>query len=383
MKPRRKNQTRSKSKSRRAPMRRHQSPKRHGVTSRARLRSRTKTKTRGRSRKAMRGGAVSGSSKKSSMIPWIAGAALVGAGGLLFGARYIQQLQTQLKQKTTELQGKTEEVASLSSQPGLIGLQEKVAALNQQIAKTEEATREAARGAALKLQQSEAAVKAARVAVTAATAKSDKEKQDLKQELQAKTQELAESTRVNIEAQTALARQQQLSEEARAAVEATTEFYLKSLVDRYEEKTSELLQLIETKMKPNTNRTQKLVKDDITQFYQGLLALYKKKLTHEYTARDKIVEFLAKQETLCNYIKTLRENEDFIITVKSILNNDGTNLVNIISNLDFLFFKFLIQKTSKDQFDAIKEESRNTCNVEVQEYIQKLQQMYDLERQLK
>ena len=119
MKSRRKNQTRSKSKSRRGPMRRHVlhkrhvspkrhlSPKRHGATSGARLRSRTKT--RGRSRRAMRGGM----SKNSNALPWIADAALVGAGagGLLFGAHQTIKLRDALT-KNTELRSKIEASAA-------------------------------------------------------------------------------------------------------------------------------------------------------------------------------------------------------------------------------------------------------------------------------
>jgi len=485
-------------------MRRHQSPKRHGVTSRARLRSRTKTKTRGRSRKAMRGGAGSGSPKNSSMLPWIAGAALVGAGGLLFGARYIQQLQTQLKAKTTELQKKTEEVASLSSQPGLIELQKQVAALNQKIAKTEQATREAARDAAKKLQESETAVRVATVAVRAASALSDKEKHELQQKLDAKTSELTESKRLHVEAQNDLGGQQQLSEEARAAVEAANaalalakveakaaredandvrktlgfqntrhanelqaqqlqhesekktlestrknqaqaqrraeaeaeahaeaqartlvevraeaqaraqaqaqalaqalaqaqapaeaqalveasaqvedELYLSSLKNGYEDKIIELRNLIDTQISDNSSRKQKQFKNDLNVLYLGLLDVYHKKLTDKYTPLNKIVEFLAKQENLCNYIKNLRGDEDFITTVKSILDNHGKTLQKTISDLDFLFFKFYIQKISINQFGEIKDASLNTCNVEIKEYIRKLEQMYDLQLQLK
>ena len=111
MKSRRKNQTRSKSKSGRAPMRRHVlpkrhvspkrhlSPKRHGATSGARLRSRTKT--RGRSRKAMRGGMHTGdNSKNSSALPWIAGAAgaaLLGTGGVIGVNKYKKLKQKEWK----------------------------------------------------------------------------------------------------------------------------------------------------------------------------------------------------------------------------------------------------------------------------------------------
>jgi chromosome segregation ATPase len=313
----------------------------------------------------MRGGMHTGqSSKNSSAVPWIAGATLLGTGGLLFGAYQTRQLRDALA-KNTELHHKIEKsVDSLNGSTHTVhaGSPTKTEIdtfnvekenLSKQLADAKAAAQAAEQLAAQHLRDAQTKLA---TTISAATA-SKEEKTALQAEVAQKTKDLNDATILHTQAQAGLTEQQRLRTAAEEALAAYSETFaenqfnrkVETLKQQYTSTKNELLQklapLIQGRETSDSNNLAL-----VTQLLTNCEESYNIKYNINNKRRlDEINAFLTYNKNLCQYINRITTSfTDLAVALQAKFTDDQNvkkDYVQLQKN-DFKFLKLLTKNNT-------------------------------------